>query len=234
MAWPDDCRLGGGPSPAARLHIASASDLDREQFGRLQEIYEQAFPRHLRVPLAELAEPSARDLMLVALDGSDPVGFASLRLLAGVGWVMLRYYGVAASRRRQRLGSRFWQQLRPAVVSIGWPGRIALEVEDPREVRDDAAELAIRRGRLEFWRNCGARVLPIPRYVMPAITERAEPEPMVLMAAEPQGSDRLTAADLSALVQAIFTQHYGLALSNPLVAAALASIGPAAERGASG
>jgi hypothetical protein len=101
-------------------------------------------------------------------------------------------------------------------------------------VRDDAAELAIRRGRLEFWRNCGARVLPIPRYVMPAITERAEPEPMVLMAAEPQGSDRLTAADLSALVQAIFTQHYGLALSNPLVAAALASIGPAAERGASG
>ncbi len=221
--------------PPGDLHITTASDLDPAQLGRLQEVYEQAFPRHLRVPLAELAEPSSRDLLLVALDHGDPVGFASLRLLAAAGWVLLRYYGVAADRRRQRLGFRLWQQLRPAVVSLGWPGRIALEVEDPAGASDDPAELAIRRGRLEFWRNCGARVLPIPRYAMPAITELAEPEPMVLMAAEPQGSDGLTAAELTALAQAMFTQHYGLALSDPLVAAALASIGSTADaRPASG
>jgi len=221
----------GGASPPADLYITSVSDLDPERIGRLQEIYEQAFPRHLRVPLAELAEPSARDVLLVALDSGEPVGFASLRLLAGVDWVLLRYYGVAANRRRQRLGSRFWQQLRPAVVSLGWPGRIALEVEDPAGASDDPAELAIRRGRLEFWRNCGATVMPVPRYAMPAITELAEPEPMLLMAAEPQGSDRLTAAELTALVRAIFTQHYRLALSDPLAAEALASIGSTAERG---
>jgi hypothetical protein len=221
----------GGASRPADLHITSARDLDPERLGRLQEIYEQAFPRHLRVPLAELAHPSARDLLLVALDSGDPVGFASLRLLAGVDWALLRYFGVATDRRRQRLGSRFWQQLRPAVVSLGWPDRIALEVEDPAGASDDPAELAIRRGRLEFWRNCGARVLPIPRYAMPAITELAEPEPMVLMAAEPPGSDTLTAAQLTVLVQAIFTQHYRLALTDPLAAEALASIGPAAEPG---
>ena len=158
-----------GAPMSAELHVRLITELDRRQLGQLELVYEQAFPARLRVPLAELTVPSPHDQVLVGLVGDVVAGFAALRLLDTVGWVFLRYYAVAAQCRRQRLGLRFWQLLSPSLTSAGWPARIAFEVEDPADARDDPLEQDVRRGRIAFWESCGAGILPVPRYVMPAL-----------------------------------------------------------------
>jgi hypothetical protein len=223
--------MTANPADAARspepslLVVKQALELDPVQRTRLAAIYEQAFPAHLRVPLAQLATPGPRDQLLVAVDSTGPVGFAAVRRLTSADWVFLRYFGVAADRRRQRLGLRFWQRLGPSLAAARWPTRIAFEVEDPADVRGDPAEEAIRRGRIRFWQSCGAISLPVPGYVMPALTEAGSPEPMILMAADPQSPGGPGHARLAALVRAIYTDHYQLSPDHPLPAVALGSIG---------
>jgi hypothetical protein len=187
-------------------------------------MYQQAFPPHLRVPFDELSAPGPVDLMLVATEGAEPVGFAAMMLLDRHGWTFLRYYGVAAGRRRGGLGLRFWQQLPAAVTKAGWPARVVFEVEDPREVAADRAEQQVRQGRIAFWQRCGARLLAIGGYVMPDITGLAAHEPMQLMAYDPAGPAELPPDELAALVTALYSLRYGLGPDEPLVAAALASI----------
>jgi Acetyltransferase (GNAT) family len=207
------------------LTVGPTAGLDPAQVRRLERIYAAAFAPHLRVPLPELATASARDLMLVAVEDNQPVGFAAMRLLDAAGWVFLRYFAIAADRRRGGLGLRFWRRLSPALAAAGWPARIAFEVEDPAEAAGDAGEVAIRCGRIAFWQRCGAVPLPVPGYVMPAMTELGEPEPMVLMAADPAGP-AVRGEELTALVLAIFTEHYGLSAEHPQVLVALESIEP--------
>lgn len=216
------------PSPptSGSLQVVPCAELDAVQLRQLARIYAEAFPADLRVPLAELAAPSPSDQLLVALEGKAPAAFAALRLLDRAGWTFLRYYGVAAERRRQRLGLRFWHQLIASVGASAWPDRIAFEVEDPAGAHGDLAEQAVRRGRIRFWESCGAASLPVPGYVMPAMTEIGEAEPMILMSAGPGRPGRVDTDCLAALVRAIYTEHYRLAPQHPLAAAALASIGP--------
>jgi hypothetical protein len=211
--------------PVSSLVVRRAAELDAVQRTRLTAIYEQAFPAHLRVPLADLTTPGPRDQLVVAVDGTDPVGFAAVRWLTSANWVFLRYFGVASDRRRQRLGLRFWRRLRPSLAAAGWPTRIAFEIEDPADVPGDPAEQTIRLGRMHFWQSCGAISLPVPGYVMPALTAAGFPEPMILMAADSHSPGDLDQARLTALVQAIYTEHYQLPPDHPLPAAALESIG---------
>lgn len=213
------------PDGRGRPRVVPAAALDTAQLIQLDSVYSEAFPAHLRVPLAQLAVPGPRDQLLVALDGQDAVGFAALRLLGTAGWVFLRYYGVAADRRRERLGIRFWHEIRPAIIASGWPDRIAFEVEDPAAAHGDLAEEAVRQGRIRFWESCGAARVPVPGYVMPAMTEIAEPEPMILMVANAGRSRELGPDGLAALVRAIYTEHYRLTPEHPLATAALGSIG---------
>jgi len=210
--------------PSDELQVRPVSELDRRQLGQLELVYAQAFPVHLRVPLPELAAPGPQDQLLAGLLGDDVVAFAALRLLDTVGWVFLRYYGVATQRRRQRLGLRFWRSLTPSLGVAGWPDRIAFEVEDPADARDDPAEQDVRRGRIAFWESCGAVMLPVPRYVMPALTPLGAAEPMILMAADTGGSACPDPAALAELVQAIYAEHYRLEPGHSLIIAALDSI----------
>lgn len=212
-------------NPAASRHIQWSAELTPGQLAQAEVCYEHAFPPHLRVPFAELATPSPIDRMLVGLEGAEPVGFAAMMLLDGHGWTFLRYYGVAAGRRRAGVGQWLWQQLPAAVLAAGWPARIVFEVEDPRDAADDPAEQSVRVGRIAFWERCGARLLAVDGYVMPDLAGLAAPEPMRLMAFDAAGSPQLPPAELAALVTAIYTKRYQLAADDPLVVSALASIG---------
>jgi hypothetical protein len=213
-----------GAPLSAELQVRLVTELDNRQLGQLELVYEQAFPARLRVPLAELTAPGPRDQVLAGVVGDVVAGFAALRLLDTVGWVFLRYYAVAAQWRRQGVGLRFWQLLSPSLARAGWPARIAFEVEDPADARDDPPEQDVRRGRIAFWESCGAGILPVPRYVMPALTAQGEAEPMILMAADPASPDRPGAAGLAGLVRAIYCQHYRLEPGHSMIAAALDSI----------
>jgi hypothetical protein len=214
----------GGAPPHGELRVRPVAELGHRQLGQLELAYTQSFPAHLRVPLPQLAAPGRRDQLLAGLLGGDVVAFAALRLLDTAGWVFLRYYGVGAQRRRQRLGLRFWQLLAPSLAVAGWPARIAFEVEDPADACDDPAEQDVRRGRIAFWESCGAVMLPVPGYVMPALTALGAAEPMILMAAGSAGSASSDPAGLAELVQAIYAEHYRLEPGHSLIAAALNSI----------
>jgi hypothetical protein len=213
-----------GAPPSAELQVRPVAELDQRQLGQLELVYTQAFPARLRVPLPELATPGPKDLLLAGLVGDDVAGFAALRLLDTVGWVFLRYYGVATKRRRQRLGLRFWQLLTPSLAAAGWPARIAFEVEDPADARGDPAEQDVRRGRIAFWESCGAFMLPVPRYVMPALTPLGAAELMILMAADSDGRGHPGPAALAGLVRAIYAEHYRLEPGHPLITGAVDSI----------
>lgn len=210
-------------SRSDRLRVLRSDELTRRQLDRVAEVYEQAFPPELRVPFAELATPSAVDMMLVALDGDEPVGFAATMRLGESGWTFLRYYGISVSRRQQGLGLRFWRLLLPAVAAAGWPTEVLFEVEDPRHAEDDAPEQSVRHARIAFWQACGARLLGIDGYVMPDLTGLASPEPMRLMAYHAASGD-LQPDQVTGLVRALYSCRYGLGSDHPMVAAAVASV----------
>ena len=88
----------------------------------------------------------------------------------------------------------------------------------------DDAERVIRDRRISFWTACGARLLPAPGYVLPDYTASGTTEPMLLMAATPADAPSVHSDRLRKLVLAIYTDRYGMAADNPLVAQALASI----------
>ena len=212
---------GHRPGP---LRVLPAESLAARQLDQVRDLYHQAFPAHLRVPFGELARRGPAHLMLVGLAGAEPVAFAAMMMLRQARWTFLRYYGVASARRRQGLGRGFWQALHPVLAEARWPGRVVFEVEDPRDAGADEAEYRIRTGRIAFWRDCGARLLPVEGYVMPDLTGLAEPERMRLMAYDAAGPNDLQAEALARLVTALYADRYGLDAADPLVSAALASV----------
>lgn len=206
---------------AGDLRVARVAELSAGQVAGVSDIYRQAFPPQLRVPFAGLAAGGPGELFLAGLDGEVPVAFAAFMRLDKHGWVFLRYFGVAADRRRQGAGRRFWNLLRAALRTAGWPDRIVFEVEDPDHAQG-ADERRVCRGRIGFWRTCGCILLPIRGYVMPDISGLAGPEPMLLMATgEEAGGPALQAGELAQVVLAIYEGRYGLEPSHPLVVSAL-------------
>ncbi len=212
-------------SPLYDLRVLRSDELTLDQQNQVAVIYAQAFPPELRVPLAELAAPGAAALMHVAVVGHEPVGFAASMLLGSTGWTFLRYYGVSSTRRRQGVGQRFWPLLLTAMESAGWPARIVFEVEDPRQAAADPAEKGVRDARIGFWERCGARLLPVDGYVMPDLAGLAAPEPMRLMTYEAGSGSRLRPGQVASLVAALYSCRYGLDGDDPMVLAALRSIG---------
>jgi GNAT superfamily N-acetyltransferase len=206
--------------------VASVDRLSDQQLARVRMIYDEAFAADLRVPFGELSQPGDGDLMLVALEGTMPAGFAALRLLGSVDWTFLRYFAIDRERQGQGLGREFWKLLQVALGQEAWPERTVFEVEDPGEAGTDQAERAIRERRIRFWTACAARLLPAPGYVLPDYTGSGMAEPMLLMAATPAADDdRLVEGDrLKSLVLAIYTDRYGMTPDDPLVSRALASI----------
>jgi hypothetical protein len=217
-------------SAPAGLLVVRPAELTRHQLSRVADVYEQAFPAELRVPFEDLAAENPAGLLLVAIDvGADvaePVGFAAMMRLGVAGWTFLRYYGIAAGRRRQGIGLTFWRLLQPALADACWPGRTVLEVEHPGQPDIDPAEQQVRLQRIAFWQGCGALLLPVDGYVMPDITGLAAPEPMLLMTYDPARTADMAPDEVGALVTALYAERYGLDADHPLVAAALASLGP--------
>lgn len=207
------------------LRVVKSGELTLDQQHRVADIYAQAFPPELRVPFAELANPGPDGIMHIAVDGFEPVGFAASMLLGAMGWTFLRYYGIAAARRRHGIGRRFWPLLLSALQSGGWPVQVVFEVEDPRHAAPDPAEKAVREARIAFWERCGARLLPVHAYVMPDLTGLAGPEPMRLMTYEAASAGQLSPGQVADLVAGLYARRYGLDGNDPMVLAALGSIG---------
>jgi GNAT superfamily N-acetyltransferase len=208
----------------ADLVVAPIAALSDEQLVRMQVIYEDAFTPDLRVPFSDLTRQGRADRTFVAMDGNAPAGFAALRRLGSVDWSFLRYFAIAGERRGQGLGRRFWQLLHQTLRNQAWPTCVVFEVEDPSEAAGDDAEQVIRERRISFWTSCGARLLPASGYVLPDYTGSGTTEPMLLMAATPTAAPAVLNDRLRKLVLAIYTDRYGMAPDDPLVAQALASI----------
>ncbi|HEY2575843.1 MAG TPA: GNAT family N-acetyltransferase [Streptosporangiaceae bacterium] len=198
--------------------------LSEEQLSLVQVIYERAFRADLLVPFGELTRPGEADQTFAAMAGAAPVGIAVLRLLHSVNWSFLRYFAIAGERRSQGLGRQFWQLLHQSLRKEAWPTRIVFEVESPSEAAIDQAERVIRQRRIRFWTTCGARLLPASGYILPDYTASGTTEPMLLMAATPAAAPPVQGLPLRDLVQAIYTDRYGLPPDDPLVSGALASI----------
>jgi hypothetical protein len=206
------------------LRVVRSDELSADQQDQVVGIYAQAFPPELRVPFAELANPGPAGLMHVAIEGSEPVGFAASMLLGHTGWIFLRYYGISATRRRRGVGRRFWPLLLTALDCAGWPDRVVFEVEDPGQAGPDEAEKGVRDARIAFWERCGARLLPVDGYVMPDLAGLSAPEPMRLMAYDAATGGQLPPGQVADLVAALYSCRYGLAGDHPMVLAALTSI----------
>jgi len=208
----------------AGLVVKAIDTLSEEQLAHVRVIYEGGFSPGLRVPFSELTRHGHADRTFVAMDGNTPAGLAALRRLGSVDWSFLRYFAIAGERRSQGLGRRFWQLLHQSLRSQAWPTCVIFEVEDPADAAGDDAERVIRDRRISFWTACGARLLPAPGYVLPDYTASGTTEPMLLMAATPADAPSVHSDRLRKLVLAIYTDRYGMAADNPLVAQALASI----------
>jgi hypothetical protein len=206
------------------LRVVRSDELTPDQQDQVAGIYAQAFPPELRVSFAELVAPSPTGLMLVAVDGSEPVGFAASMLIGQTGWTFLRYYAISAARRRRGVGLRFWRLLLTDLESAGGPARIVFEVEDPLQAAADPAERSVRDARIAFWERCGARLLPVDGYVMPDLAGLSAPEPMRLMAYDADTGGQLAPDRVAELVAALYSCRYGLDAADPMVLAALGSI----------
>lgn len=212
----------------AAYSVTPIRALSRAQLARVRSIYAEAFSPELRVPFGELTTDPDIDRTLVALDGPEAVGFAALRLLGSVRWSFLRYFAIEAGRRSQGAGRQFWRLLPDSLRAAAWPARVIFEVEVPAEAAGDPAEYAIRQRRIRFWTDCGARLLPVPEYTLPDYTGAGMTEPMLLMAGGPDAAPAIEGDELRSLVRAIYSDRYGLPVTHPLVARALASL-PAAR-----
>jgi len=189
------------------VKLVPAVDLDADQLGQVQAIYEDAFEASLRSPLDNLL----RDQVYVLTDGRTPRGFAVLRVLGPTGWVYLRY--LAAGPRGQGLGSTLWTHLIEAMTEAGH-SRIIWDVEDPDEPGTDPPEQQIRTRRIGFYTRLGGQLLPVDGYQMPMETDN---HPMRLMASDLSVVPALVGDELRAVVTGVYRYRYGLDEGHPLV-----------------
>lgn len=177
------------------VHIAR---LDRDQRSALEVIYTASFPPFERVPFGRLEHDSGA-VVVAGLRNGQPVGFAAARWLPAVDVLFLRYLAVDPDVRGEGIGALLFDRVRGAEPMF-W------EVEDPGAA--DSPTYRDRVRRVRFYERLGAVTLPVRDYRMPNLDGSPGEQPMLLMWSgdSPPGGDRLTA-----LVRALYLDHYGIA-----------------------
>jgi ribosomal protein S18 acetylase RimI-like enzyme len=210
--------------------LRPVEELSPAALAAVERIYADGFPPHQRSSFAAITvarAPGERGLALLR-DG-QPAGFALLRALGGTGWEYLRYFVVDAEQRGRGLGSRLWRLLTARLAAEG-ATLLVLDVDDPAEPGCDAAEVAVRTRRIEFYERNGAALLPVTGYRTPhpgaPSDDPAGWEPLLLITA-PLAPGAPAPAPMQ-VVEAVYRYRWLLDPGHPQVAAVRPAI-PARE-----
>jgi GNAT superfamily N-acetyltransferase len=209
------------PVTGTAYALKPVESLDAEAVGEIRRIYEDGFPAHLRADFTTLADrPEHGEAALALVRGRQPCGFVMLRRLGETGWTFLRYFVVDERLRGQGLGGTMWDKLLARLRAEG-STLLVFDVEDPDELGCDPAESTVRSRRIGFYRDHGARLLPVRGYRTPhGRGEQAGWVPMLLMAA-PVAPDTPApgAGDAPAIVLAVYQHRWRLEPGHPQVRA---------------
>jgi ribosomal protein S18 acetylase RimI-like enzyme len=192
------------------------------QIGR---IYAEAFPPAQRAALETLAgavEEGSRRLF-VAQDGEEVVGFAFTVPLPETRIHCLEYLAVKRERRGQGLGSLL---LRAVLADLAMEERVpglVLEVESDRVGGQE--EKTVRGARIAFYRANGAHLIEqVPHFLAPNLVDGGTLEMRLMWLPADDGPSMLNGPDLAACVRGIYSQSYGLSLTDHRIQFTLESV----------
>jgi GNAT superfamily N-acetyltransferase len=209
----------------AAVEYPRLSHLSRAQTEQVRAIYEEAFPARQREPFEDLlaSKDDPRRVQFAMTDDGDVVAFAALSRLVSVPWWFLEYFAVRQDRRDAGLGGLLWDAVLDRITAAGVERRIAFEVEPPEDAPAGSAERVARERRIRFYTRRGARVLPVPAYIVRNLSGPGV-ERLLVLVVPAAGEGPAEGAALVALVRALYVEGYGFRADHPLLLGALAAL----------
>lgn|GEM_PF-640396 len=201
--------------------ITSVAD---SRFSRAFDIYVEAFPateRQTRTTIEQrLAAGKSR--LFTAVINNEVVLMSLLFNLSSDKFILLDYMAVSKAHRGQKIGESFLQFIATHLKNSG--KYLVIEVEDPRF--GDNKDQRIRR--VNFYRNCGAKLLKGVHYILPSLNGTI-PTEMLLMLLPASAEIAIKREVVKDLILKLYTEVYNRDENDSLLNSIIDTLPPGIE-----
>lgn len=193
------------------MNIFKLTDWNSIEFECSLNIYKSSFPSNETRPIEKIAEMLKRDKnyqLFVLMKDNSVVGISLMYVFRTLGIGLLDYMAVKPNYKRQGLGKEIFKDTLEKFMS-DTPDGIGLLMEIQREDAPNLqeGEINVRKHRLRFYSNMGAKILGV-NYLLPPIQHDFEPEQMYLMIKPVNQIDYLPKEYVLQYIETIYSTIY--------------------------
>ena len=193
------------------MNIFKLTDWNSIEFECSLNIYKSSFPSNETRPIEKIAEMLKRDKnyqLFVLMKDNSVVGISLMYVFRTLGIGLLDYMAVKPNYKRQGLGKETFKDTLEKFMS-DTPDGIGLLMEIQREDAPNLqeGEINVRKHRLRFYSNMGAKILGV-NYLLPPIQHDFEPEQMYLMIKPVNQIDYLPKEYVLQYIETIYSTIY--------------------------
>jgi GNAT superfamily N-acetyltransferase len=194
------------------MNIFKLTDWNSIEFECSLNIYKSSFPSNETRPIEKIAEMLKRDKnyqLFVLMKDNSVVGISLMYVFRTLGIGLLDYMAVKPDYKRQGLGKEIFKDTLEKFMS-DTPDGIGLLMEIQREDAPNLqkGEINVRKHRLRFYSNMGAKILEGVNYLLPPIQHDFEPEQMYLMIKPVNQIDYLPKEYVLQYIETIYSTIY--------------------------
>jgi GNAT superfamily N-acetyltransferase len=194
------------------MNIFKLTDWNSIEFECSLNIYKSSFPSNETRPIEKIAEMLKRDKnyqLFVLMKDNSVVGISLMYVFRTLGIGLLDYMAVKPNYKRQGLGKEIFKDTLEKFMS-DTPDGIGLLMEIQREDAPNLQEreINVRKHRLRFYSNMGAKILEGVNYLLPPIQHDFEPEQMYLMIKPVNQIDYLPKEYVLQYIETIYSTIY--------------------------
>jgi GNAT superfamily N-acetyltransferase len=194
------------------MNIFKLTDWNSIEFECSLNIYKSSFPANETRPIEKIAEMLKRDKnyqLFVMMKDNSVVGISLMYVFRTLAIGLLDYMAVKPNYKRQGLGKEIFKDTLEKFMS-DTPDGIGLLMEIQREDAPNLqeGEINVRKHRLRFYSNMGAKILEGVNYLLPPIQHDFEPEQMYLMIKPVNQIDYLPKEYVLQYIETIYSTIY--------------------------
>jgi predicted N-acetyltransferase YhbS len=163
--------------------MKEVENFESDEFKQSIAIYESSFPSNEKrssEKVTEMLQNNENYHLIISRNNETVIGISLMYAFSHLNIGFLDYMAVIPTYQRQGIGKKlfdFTLEKLSSVISNG----IGLMMEIQRENVQDLQEVFLRKNRIKFYMNLGAKILDGADYLLPPLQYGIEPEEMYLL-----------------------------------------------------